>query len=635
MAYAQTELPGRTVLRLNDSSSIIKAIQEASRLHINFPDSALGMLDLIYSSSNNLHFSYGSGTALLYRGIIETNKNKLQEAKATLEQALRLLQQTTAGRKELHRVYTNIGNLSFLEGRYEEALQLQYKAIRAGQQYPDVDVNPLYANVAAILMHTGRSTESIKQYVESARLSALKKNDVNTLSKLYNNIALSFSLEKQWDSSIVYFRKALHVSERNDIASLKHLALGNIGIIYLEQKRNDSALLYLLQAKAMDTLAIATARERARGALGVCYLNMGKAQLARPLLEEQYRLASGRGNRQDLREAYYNLSRLHGTEGDYRKGYTYAWDYIALNDSIAGNDVIDNVNRLEVKYRAAEKEKQLLANKLKLSEQQKALQAKDKWLWLSVVAVLLLVPVIFLLLRNYRQKRKLLSEKLRRLERDQSIRNLKSMIDGEEKERSRIAKELHDGLGAMISAAKMNLAVLDKAGQQPETQDLYQSTLHLLDEISGELRITAHNMMPVAITDRDLPAAIRHFCNYTGKSKKLQIEVQAYGAFASLPDTEQLAIYRIVQELINNVTKHAQAAMALVQLVLEESLLSITVEDDGRGFDYTEGEQAGGVGLQSIKDRVKSRNGNISVSSRPGKGTSVYIEWEIPDGLDQ
>jgi two-component system NarL family sensor kinase len=614
---------------LKDSSSIMEAIQEVSRTYNEFPDSAYTLLDRVYKSSVAMRNTYGSGMAMLYKGIIETNRNHLDQAKQSLDKALKDLEQSNPGKKELHLVYTNLGNLSFLRGNYEEALQLQYKAIRTGEQFPGTDVNYLYANVAAILIHTGRNTESIKQYVEKARLSALRKNDVRTLSKIYNNIALSFSVEKKWDSSIVYFRKALKIADINRMFPMQHLALSNIGIIYLEQGKTDSAMLYLQQARAMDTAAVALSRERARGALGVAYLQLNQPQRARPLLEEQYQLAAQRNNKQDLRESYYNLSRLYGAEGDYRKGYTNAWNYIALNDSIAGNEVVNNVNKIEAKYRVAEGEKQLLSNKLKLSEQEKALQARNKWLLLIVVTGLLLIPIVLLVWRNYQHKKTLLSEQVRSMKRDQAIKGLQATIEGEENERSRIAKELHDGVGALISAAKMNLGVLENKVQQTESGDIYHSTLQLLDEIGNELRITAHNMMPVAIMDRDLAAAIQHFCSYTGKAKRLPIEVQAYGNFASLPDAMQLTAYRIVQELINNVVKHAQAGMVLVQLVLQDTLLSITVEDNGKGFDYSDDSHFDGVGLKSIRDRVKSTSGTMSVSSRPGKGTSVYIEWEV------
>lgn len=245
-----------------------------------------------------------------------------------------------------------------------------------------------------------------------------------------------------------------------------------------------------------------------------------------------------------------------------------------------------------------------------------------------VGAAAILLGLTLLLLRIIQHNRKrILLQRIRNMEQEKEIEKLQATIAGEECERSRIARELHDGLSAMVAAAKMNLAVLGRESDAAMRSEVYQNTLDLLDEVGTELRLTAHNMMPTAIATHSLDEAIANFCNYAVKGKNINIDFQAYGDFGQLPDKYRLTVYRIIQELVNNVVKHAKASNALVQLMLQDGILSITVEDNGKGMN--ENPASEGMGMHSIRDRVKSLQGQISFNARSNKGTSVYIEFDL------
>jgi len=624
---AQKELPQQRVGRLKDSIDIVRAIEESVKISKHYPDSANRLLTHIYNASKALDFTFGMGMAAYQQGIVYTNIHKLSEAKANFETAITHLNQTDKGKAALYKPYSNLGNIAFLNGNYEEALQLQLKALAIGERYTKENIDHLYSNVATVLMQLGRSTQSVRSYLQKAETAAAQNKNYDVLSKVYNNTGLSLSLEQKWDSSVVYFRKALMVAQQHQLPTMVHLALGNIGIINLEQTKLDSALVYLEQSYAMDSVATGFARSRTRGALGVVYLKLGKFMLAKPLLLAQYDSALSNNNKHDLRDAYYNLSQLYGAEGNFKLGYQYAWNYIHTNDSIAGREIIHNVNELEIKHKTAEKEKQILAHQLRLAQQEERIQRKSKWLFLALGIALLLFAIIIVLKVTQLAKRKLMKEELKLISSNREIENLNARINGEEQERTRIAKDLHDGLGALVSAAKINLMSLSQSDQETN-KDAQENTLELLEEIGVELRRTAHNMMPTAITDHNLKEALYSFCVHASKGKNLKIEFQAYGALDQLTEDYQLTVYRIIQELINNIVKHAQANNALVQLVYQDALLSITVEDNGKGFVWDETAPVG-IGIQSIKDRVKSKGGTLSLSSTIDKGTSVYIEFEV------
>jgi signal transduction histidine kinase len=629
-ATAQTEYPAIGHITLSDTSNIRSALQLARSLTSTHPDSAYGILANTLSRSEQLQYSFGQGLSWLYKGIIETNRPQLDQAEQSFRKAIRAFEQTAAGRRQLHRAYSNLGNVAFLRGAYDQSLRLQLQAIELGEKYPGDDINYLYSNVAAVLMQTGRGAATVMPYIKKAEAAALKDNNYPALSRIYNNAGLALSLDRLWDSSLVYFHKALKVAREQQVRDMEQMALSNTGIILLQQKKPDSAVNYLEQAVAMDSLATAYTRNRTRAALGMSYLQLHRIAEARPLLKAQFAAAQQSGNLQDLREAYYGMSLLSGKEGKFEEGYRHAWNYIHANDSIAGYEVINNINNLEVKYKTSEKEKKIIQNQLRIAKQERELQRRNNLLILAAAAAVLLGLILLLLRTTQRNRKRILLQRIRNMEQENAIEKLQATIAGEESERSRIARELHDGLSAMVAAAKMNLAVLGRESDTAMRSEVYQNTLDLLDEVGTELRLTAHNMMPTAIAAHSLDEAIANFCNYAAKGKNINIDFQAYGDFGQLPDNYRLTVYRIIQELVNNVVKHAKASSALVQLMLQDGILSVTVEDNGKGMN--ENTASEGMGMQSIHDRVKSLQGQISFNARTNKGTSVYIEFDLNEG---
>lgn len=203
---------------------------------------------------------------------------------------------------------------------------------------------------------------------------------------------------------------------------------------------------------------------------------------------------------------------------------------------------------------------------------------------------------------------------------------LKSAMEGEEQERQRLARELHDGIGSMISSAIMRLSLLAKQEKGIDTSDNYKDVLQLLQETGSEVRKTAHNMMPDTIYKQSIYEAVKTYVDSVAKGSSLNIDVQFYGITGEFTQHCKLVIYRIIQELVHNIVKHAQAKHAIVQGVMNQDRFTITVEDDGKGFDTLSGKR--GMGLKNVESRVKSLCGEFQVESRPDKGTTIYIDFD-------
>ncbi len=219
-------------------------------------------------------------------------------------------------------------------------------------------------------------------------------------------------------------------------------------------------------------------------------------------------------------------------------------------------------------------------------------------------------------------------QRISELETEKKLLATEAVLKGEEQERSRLAKDLHDGLGGLLSGIKYSFQnIKSNLVMTTENHQAFERGMDMLDTSIKEMRRVAHNMMPEALVKFGLDTALKDFCNDINQTAVLQVTYQSIELEnVSIDQTTSITIYRIVQELIHNSMKHAAAKTAIVQLSKTDGKISITVEDDGKGFDTVILNHSKGIGWSNIKSRVDFLNGKLDVQSGPGKGTSVHIE---------
>ncbi|MFT3949736.1 MAG: ATP-binding protein [Agriterribacter sp.] len=313
--------------------------------------------------------------------------------------------------------------------------------------------------------------------------------------------------------------------------------------------------------------------------------------------------------------------------------------YIQLNDSIQANNVSVKVQDLEKKYEAKEKETQIIKLNQVAQEQQLQIQKNRQWMYLLGSAILLLTGFFIarqIIARNSNkiamQEAELLQQRIEKMKQEQHISHFAAVLEGQELERKRLAIDLHDGLGGSLSGIRLKLSkIIQDDELQFTTQHKNGSLKHIageLDRSINDLRHIARNMMPESLLKYGLTSAIKDFCR-SMESGNAEITFQSYDVAENLAQSTQIMIFRILQELITNAVKHAKAKHILSQCLQQGKTFSITVEDDGKGFEMTNDFE--GIGLTTLKSRVKFLDGKLDIHSEKEIGTTINVEFDIKD----
>lgn len=318
-------------------------------------------------------------------------------------------------------------------------------------------------------------------------------------------------------------------------------------------------------------------------------------------------------------------------QGAINTAYQYNKELLQLKDSLAEKI---NANRrllLDARFETGKKETLISQLEAEKKIQQLTIRQKNTFNYLLIGSALALLIFLVLLYRNYRHKQNLQQQRINELETQQQLLATEAVLKGEEQERTRLAKDLHDGLGGMLSGIKYSFQNMKgNLILTPDNALAFERSMDMLDSSIKEMRRVAHNMMPETLIKYGLDTALKDFCNDINQSGAVKIIYQSVGMKGvEIEQTASITIYRIVQELVNNIIKHAAASQAVVQLNKLDEQLSITVEDNGKGFDKNLLINSSGMGWANIEKRVEFLKGKSDVQSEQGKGTSIHIEMHI------
>ncbi len=321
-----------------------------------------------------------------------------------------------------------------------------------------------------------------------------------------------------------------------------------------------------------------------------------------------------------MKPIFENQIRYYESQKDYELAFYYLQKLKELDESVLlGEENLKGLVSIKTKY-----EKQVLENKvLKAELTQKQIRTERNYLLFGLVLLLLISITGWIL---FQQKAMIRQAKIERKEQEikdlqtqQQILTMSAMLEGQEKERSRIAKDLHDGLGGLLSSIKHNIL------NTISVHSLKTDAEVLLNEAYSEVRRIAHNMMPLSLQRLGLQHALEDFCNQQRIGQSFDVFFKTYGQTKRLSETKEIMLYRVVQEAFNNIQKHANANEVLLQMTYGEDWLNITIEDDGVGFDKNTPKHEDGLGLHSMLSRIQYIDGTCSIESDIDEGTAIHI----------
>lgn len=566
------------------------------------------------------------------------------------------------------------------QGKLNESLELNLRGYEIGKllDHTRLTIASL-SNIAATYQYLADYESTLKYQLEA--LPVLEKmGDQNFLSSALNNISGTYQLLRQYERAEIYAQRALEVSQKSQNHADRISALISLGVIANHLTSFEEALDYLHQALAVtETHQMPYEQGIILLNIGENYTQMGTPSLAIPYLtkgislaenygdaETQARLLLAMGNalialekfpeaavfldraivvaesngfRDALKKIYLAASDAELALGHFDQYVTYRERYSVLTDSLINATVLQNTAEFETKYQAEKKQQEI--ERLEKEGEIQRLQLRQRQGIITALGIVLglLAAVAFLYFQNLHNKQQLVKQQIElqenqilQLEQDKQLTAVDAMLRGQEVERTRLARDLHDGLGGMLSGVRQTLDAMK--GNQIITEESargFNRALEMLDSSIGELRRVARNMMPEALLKFGLNDAIRDMCDAINDTGKMRVQYQSFGLNTRLPESQEVILFRVTQELLNNIMKHSGASQVLIQLVQDGKRIHLTVEDNGKGFDTEILHKAPGIGWLNIKSRVDYLAGTLQLRSQPGQGTTVEIEFMQKD----
>ncbi len=474
----------------------------------------------------------------------------------------------------------------------------------------------VFKNIGALYISWKKFNDALKYYDQAEKI-ATSINEAELVADCQNNKGTVYEQQHKYNEALKVYQTALTVYTQKNVPGKISMVLSNLAIVYKFKKDYKASLKYNLQAltlaeKNNDKWIMAATYNN----IGSLYYEMGDHPQTIAWCEKSLALAKQINAIEIVETAYETMAIGAAKVGDYKSAYKYQQEYVVNKDKFINVESTKQLSELMVKYESAKKEKVI-------QEQQFALRQRNMILVIIAVICVAALAIVYQLYTRNKLKQK---AALQQAEIEHQALITKGIINAEEKERSRIASELHDGVGQLFSAVKLNLSgLLDRAQlADPAMVALGNKTLDMVDESCKEVRLIAHQMMPGALKKNGLYAAISEF---VGKidSYNLTIKLNARGMDKRLDGNIETVLYRIVQECVNNVIKHASATILDIDLVCDNNNIYVYINDNGKGFDTDDKDKFEGIGLKNIISRVAYLHGAAEISSKQGKGTRIAI----------
>lgn len=582
-------------------------------------DTAFHFINLAFDLAEKNNDSLAMAKSSYYKAVFHYYKGDADGLNQECEKAITYYQDDIYGKAS---VYNLKGLMDTETGALEEALNSYLASLKLGEQTDNLHAvaNP-YHNIGIVYEQLEDYDNALKNYLEALELRK-EINDTAFIIQSWVAIGGAYFWKRDYDNAKTYLQQSLVMLDRHPDVWTQSKALLNLGLTLQETGEFNEALAVFRESVAIQ--------ENLQDDFGLVksYLNMAEThirllqpQTAIPLALKAVPIAVEIESRNDLSKLYDILARSYAGTRNYPEAYRYQERYTMLKDSLLDEVKVKEISALQVQFETEKSEKNLILEKQKNAEAKLEISRRNSQL-ISVIggALLLLLLGGFLFYRNkQRQKNELTDLRIA-----EQRKGLKAVIQAQEEERKRIAKDLHDGIVQQLGGLKLGFQRIFSSIKNEESDKL----MSILDDSAQELRELSHQMMPRALSDVGLAPAIRDMLDNSLGNSNIKYSFEHFGTSERYPETTEIALYRIAQELVNNVIKHSKAEQVSIQLYQAGGDLILMVEDDGQGFPP--GQQRKGIGLMNINSRLDTVDGTVHFDANSGKGTLATVKISLP-----
>ncbi len=587
-------------------------------------EKAVPYADTLEQMANTTKSLRAKAYALNFRGQIQYGRGDFMDAIKLFKQDLVIHQQMN-NLKEMAQDYNDIG-ACFSELFQTDSTIIYY--IKMAETYEKLnDFNgtaSAYANIGNLYADQ-KAFDKAFEFLEKALKIRLEHGEEKKTMFTYNNLATAHGMAGDIDKAIAYAHKGIAVALKYKNQFVAGVIEGGMGHLLNKKGRYqesvkycERSIKYLTDAKRKTNLVFPYVN------IATAYNGLNKPQKALEYAQTGYAIMLETKQIDPLGEYYENLSLAYEKMGNNKEALFWLKKNIALKDSIFKAENVKNVADIDTKYQTQRKEAQIALQNLEISEQKAQNFRQRTWLIALIISLLALTAFAYLYYNRYRLKQKTILDAA--VIREQQL-GLNAVIEAQEAERKRISKDLHDGIAQELVALKLGFNRLQNKIEKiaPDEAINIEQLTNQLNDSCNEVRTMAHVMMPPSLETSGLVSALEMLLRNSLQHSNVQSEFDHFDLPERLNDKTEVGLYRIAQELLNNILKHAQASKVILQLYKAGNQLIMRIEDNGKGFDFEAAKNKSSMGLLNILSRVNNLGGTFFSEKGAAVGTVSTI----------
>lgn len=562
------------------------------------------------------------------QGVYYQNQGNIKKALENYHHAIELLSKSQIKIPLLIKAYYNWAYLQVQDKGYDFMVQtLTNHCIPLSIELNHIELLAFcYTQLGLTFMSVGQFQTANDYHTKALEQLDLlpKQNTVHLLT--YLNLVSNYCYMPDSKTAKIYLDKALELIQ--DYPSSTHYSnyYYQQAMYYTTIQDFDSAL------KTLEIGATIAKEKNQIKQLSLLYFRMynvflmqGNYEKAKKQLEHILKENILSKEPFNKRVTYTQLAAVNHYLDNNLQAYKWMKKSAALGDSLQQSKILEKMNELDIALQSTEKQRKIDQLELETKEKELLNQNKNTRILLLGIALLLCLIILFLLYRTYKKQLELNrqisinhKQELMFFENQRKYQATQDILQGEQQERQRIAQDLHDSMGGMLANIRMTLSLKNST----DNADIISK----LDKSISEMRRISRNLMPETLKNLGLEIALKELC-LTMANKDFHIQFEAFNLSDEIPFKTQLTLYRITQESLSNTIKYAQAKNVIVQISQSQNTVSLTIEDDGIGFDTNKVQY--GLGINNIKNRTALINGIVDIVSQIGQGTTINIECNV------